>query len=132
MQYWGAVTIAEIEQTSLQAQAQLRQVESRVHVIVDLSQQISTPTNIPQLSRASQPILGQANLGFMVAILHNPLIKFFANIILQLQGNRGKMVATWADAVASLARFDPTLAPLPPEIPTGTDVYYSESTTSHE
>jgi hypothetical protein len=91
----------------------LRQGNPPVHDIIDALALEKVPFDLKLLKKSMQ-LFKEPNLGWVIVIAQNPLFAFFGSILSQAAGKNVRVVATWDEALAILARVDSSLGDLTP------------------
>ena len=91
----------------------IRQGTPPVHDIVDALALDKVPFDLKLLNKSMQ-LFKEPNLGWVVVIAKNPMFGFFGSILSQAAGKNVRVVSTWDEALAILARVDSSLADLTP------------------
>lgn len=87
-----------------------------IHVIWDAREQTKGPTNLAEMKRACEPVLGHSKLGWNVVITTNPIHKFVGSVVIQVAKADWRIVNTTEEAASFLQKVDLTLPPLPTTI----------------
>lgn len=124
LQYWGAVSVAEMDQTTPQVAQYIQTSPQAVHLVVDLARVTQVPTtNLTQLNRSARILFSQPQLDYVVGIFENKIVAFFAHAVLHIQHRRSRVVSTWQAAIETLQRVDSSLPKLPDSMPPEHDLY---------
>jgi hypothetical protein len=107
----GAYPIEEIQVVCKEiAQTYLAASTAQIHLLMDLREMTSFPSNIPQVKSAADQFLKHPNLGWTVMIgKNNPLAEFFSSVIFQMVRLKFRIVHSMEDAMDILRRVDQTL-----------------------
>jgi hypothetical protein len=87
-----------------------------VHDIIDALALEKVPFDLKLLNKSMQ-WFKEPNLGWVIVIAKNPLFGFFGSILSQAAGKNVRVVSTWDEALAILARADASLGDLTPTAP---------------
>jgi hypothetical protein len=91
----------------------IQQGDPPVHDIIDALALEKVPLDL-KLLKKSLRLFQEPNLGWVIVIAKNPLFGFFGSILSQAAGKNVRVVSTWDEALAILARVDTSLSDLNP------------------
>jgi hypothetical protein len=107
----------DLKRVTLETNALVRSGIPLVHELVDMRGMTRFPTQINEFAWI-QPYLKEANLGWLIIISHNPLVRFIANTLCQVARARMRSFETFEGAVEFLKFIDSTLTHLPAQAET--------------
>jgi len=115
--FQGVVTPDDLQGINESAVKLVREGTPPVHDIIDALALEKVPFDLKLLNKSLQ-LFKEPNLGWVIVIARNPLFGFLGTTLSHLGGKRFRMVETWDEALATLARVDTTLSDLQPSAPT--------------
>ncbi len=108
----GAIDLEVATVVSNKLEEFIKAGQPLVHMLMDLTDLQSFPTNITKLNAINQH-LQNAKLGWIVVVGGNSLTKFLVNILSQIIKFRVTQRATISEALDFLKKQDPTLVAVP-------------------
>jgi hypothetical protein len=108
----GDVTVDDLKQASIETNRLVRAGIPLVHEVIDMRAMTSYPTRINDLAWLV-PYLKETNLGWLIVVTQNPIVRFLSNTLSQVASSRMRSFMTPQEAFDFLAYVDSTLPPLP-------------------
>ena len=85
--------------------------EAPVHCIIDAGGLTGYPRSVAVIGKNTSKVLKHPNLGWIILVgFDNPIVKFMANMVVQILRVQYKQVKTLKEAKELLLRIDPELA----------------------
>lgn len=108
----GDVTLDDLKQASIETNRLVRAGIPLVHDVADMRTMTSFPTRINDFAWMV-PYLKETNLGWLIIVTQNPIVRFLGNTLSQVANSRMRSFVTLQEAFDFLAYVDSTLPPLP-------------------
>ena len=107
---YGYVTGEDLEAQNKEMESYIHESEQLLHMINDSTNTTGTDMGLRDLQKTQFPSV--ANLGWAIYVSPSKMNRFFATVITQLMGKRGREFATIEEALRFLQDIDDTLPPL--------------------
>jgi hypothetical protein len=109
-EFYGTVNLEEVEQIQHIFAAYLDLGKAPVHVLVDMTRLEEYPKSVSQL-KSAMVMMNNQNLGWVVIINQNPVLKFLTSVMTQLTVSnvRFRLFDTLEDGLEFLKERDSTL-----------------------
>jgi len=113
--YYDEMTIDEISESIQDTIWRLETSErSLIHIMLDVSDLMSHPTNIGEITKVIRPMLNHERVGWVLLFGDvDPITKFVAQVTTQLFKTRFRILEDKEGALAFLRGIDQTLPELP-------------------
>ncbi len=107
---YGVMTAADLRGLKIVLEEYIAQSEQLIHLISDATDTIRTEMSLKDLQNTEYA--DATNLGWAIFVNPNMLHRFFASVVTQLRGKRGREFATMEQALEFLQNIDETLPPM--------------------
>lgn len=107
---YGYITAEELRSQKTVVEDFIAQSEHLLHMINDATDTTGTDMGLRDLQ--NMQYASAANLGWAIYVNPNKLHRFFASVVTQLSGKRGREYATLSEGLRFLQDIDDTLPPL--------------------